>query len=274
MKKYLNSLGIILVTVLLISAGCNQQRSRSDLRENLSDIREELLEVVATIDEALVADNLSEFKNKTDNALSNLEDQIDNFQDEMNQADRRISPEAREKVINLQQRKEEVELKLNLLDNDGSVGDHHFLNYSDTVVTSRDGSGTAINQDRSGTRYGLGREAQDPREGQRIRDESGKEIMDGGHLTEHDYNAQRHISGDTLNDNALGQEGAIDRPATDHTAIDRPATDHTATEGEIIRAEADENYYGPSLQMEIVNDLKELQREIEEFIQISMYDEE
>jgi hypothetical protein len=277
MKKFLNSYGIIMVTILLISAGCNRQGSRSNLQDNITEIREEMLDVVGTIDEALVADNLSDFKNRAEDALSNLQDQIDSYENEMDKADLRMSAEIRDKVVNLKHRKAEVELKLDLLDRDGFVGDHHFLNYSDTIRTSRNASGTAINpheENLRDTRYGLGRELDEPRDGHYPRDEQGREIRGNGHMTQHDHLANQHLQQDTAFQGEPAQRGVLDRPATDNTnvAIDRPATDHTATEAERIRAETNEPYYGPEILTEIINDLRELQSEIEDFVQSDLLD--
>lgn len=120
MKRTFNLIGAI--TLLFILASCDGQTSRttdtSDNRANLIDLREEMQEVIQNIDEAIASNDVSEFKDKTDDVVSSLDAKIDDYLDEMDNAERRIDQNSRNRVIQMKQKKVEVEFKLALLEQD------------------------------------------------------------------------------------------------------------------------------------------------------------
>jgi hypothetical protein len=126
------------LAVLLISVSCAQRQSEADLQENLSDIREEKIEVISQIDEALALADISEFRRKTEDALNKLDNQIDDYHNEMDNADRRIDRETRDAIIAMKQKKTAIEFKLDLLDD---RDDRRGLTYGMGTETSRDVSG-------------------------------------------------------------------------------------------------------------------------------------
>ena len=89
MKKHASIIGIIFLA-LIVSVSCNQQTSEADLQEELAEIREGHQEVINRIDEAMNIADVSEFKREIQNALDGLDNQIEDYHAEMDNANRRI----------------------------------------------------------------------------------------------------------------------------------------------------------------------------------------
>jgi ElaB/YqjD/DUF883 family membrane-anchored ribosome-binding protein len=117
MKRIFNIIATITLFSFILSS-CDGQTNRTDVREDLAEIRNEMQEVIQSIDEAIATNDISEFKNKTDDAVSSLDNKIDEYLSEMDNAERRIDQNARNHVIGMKQKKVEVEFKLALLEQD------------------------------------------------------------------------------------------------------------------------------------------------------------
>lgn len=146
MKRIFNLLGVITLLSFALAA-CGGQTSRTNTGEDLVDLREEMQEVIQSIDEAIATNDISEFKNKTDDAVSSLDNKIDDYLNEMDRAERRIDQNARNRVIQMKQKKVEVEFKLALLEQD----DENWYDNSDSTQNNRtrttgNVSGTAIDR--------------------------------------------------------------------------------------------------------------------------------
>jgi ElaB/YqjD/DUF883 family membrane-anchored ribosome-binding protein len=146
MKRIFKSLGAITL-IMFIMASCDGQTGRTDIQEDLVDLRDEMQEVIQTIDEAIATNDISEFKDKTDDAVSSLDNKIDDYLNEMDNAERRIDQNARNRVINMKQKKVEVEFKLALLEQDDyeNWGDEDYQ-YDETRTT---GAATGTPTDRA-----------------------------------------------------------------------------------------------------------------------------
>lgn len=114
MKRAINFLGAISLVIILMAA-CGQN-TRTDTRDNLTDVREDMREVIQNIDEALATDDVSNFKSKTEDAVSSLDNKIDDYLSEMDNADRRIDHNSRNQIIEIKQKNVEIEFKLALLE--------------------------------------------------------------------------------------------------------------------------------------------------------------
>lgn len=117
MKTKVNFLSTITL-LFFIMAACGGQTSRTDTRDNLADVREDLQEVIQTIDKALATNDISDFKSKTDDAVSSLDSKIDDYLNDMDKADRRVDQNTRNQIIDMKQKKVELEFKLALLEHD------------------------------------------------------------------------------------------------------------------------------------------------------------
>jgi hypothetical protein len=135
-----------IVLLLLFLVSCDNQSTRT---AEMGDIKEEMNEVIQTIDEALIAEDISEFKNKTDDAISKLDNKVDDYLDELDNADRRIDGSARNQIIDIKQKKVEVEFKLALLEQDDYDWDNNeYRNRTGTTTDTRTGTN---NMDRTTT---------------------------------------------------------------------------------------------------------------------------
>lgn len=117
MKKTLNFLAVITLFSFVLAA-CAGQSGRKDTKIDMSEMTEGMQEVIQTIDEAIASNDISEFKNKTDDAVGSLDKQIDDYLNEMDKAEQRIQKNAQDLVIEMKQKNVEVELKLALLEQD------------------------------------------------------------------------------------------------------------------------------------------------------------
>jgi ElaB/YqjD/DUF883 family membrane-anchored ribosome-binding protein len=155
MKRNFKFFGIIMILPFVLFA-CNTQTSRNETRNNLSNLSEEMQDVVQTIDEAIAVNDISEFENKTEDAVNSLDKKIDDYLDEMDKAERRIERNTQNLVIDMKKKSAEVEFKLALLDQDDdrvwnqdeAQPDGSGMQTSQRNITS-DGSVSAAQADRT-----------------------------------------------------------------------------------------------------------------------------
>ncbi len=212
MKRTLNLLAIITLFSFILAA-CGGQTGRKDTKSDMSDLAEGMQEVIQNIDEAISSNDISEFKNKADDAVGSLDSKIDDYLNEMDKAERRIDKNTQNLVIEMKQKNVEVELKLALLEQDD---------------TKRRDSGT-----------------------------------------------QAYQSDDTRDVSATTQQGATSTLPSDRTvADDRTITSdgRIGTGGDLKRdAETDRaEMYGSQMVDGIKDDLRELKRDVEQFMQTSL----
>lgn len=117
MKKTFNVI-VFITTFALALAACGGQSGRKDNRSDLSDLSEDMQEVVQNIDEAISTNEVSDFKDKTENVINSLDKRIDDYLNEMDKVERRVEKNTQNLVIEMKQKKVEVELKLALLEQD------------------------------------------------------------------------------------------------------------------------------------------------------------
>jgi transcription termination factor NusB len=239
MKKNAILYGLTIFMAIFL-ASCNMQRSEADVQENLAEIREEKREIIHDINEAInLADvgDISEFKNKAEDALNKLDNQIDDYHNEMDRADRRIDKDARASIINMKQLRTAIEFRLDLLDD-------------------RDQGGIGMTDDRGTERTG---------------DVTGPAWTgDGPERTDQTQRTDRIE--DRTDDGTAAEYDADDRTAAERTDDRYDADDRTAAERTDDRydtersgAERTPGYFN-ELVDEIVNDLEELKSEIEQFM--------
>ncbi len=131
MKKLVSKIGIFAFLSLFVFAACQQG---GDITEELADIRESNMEIIQNIDEAMAMTDMSDFKDQVEEALNNLDDQIENYHTEMDNANRRVDAQARDAIISLKEKMAAVEFKLELMDE----GDTWGGNDQDTSWTETD----------------------------------------------------------------------------------------------------------------------------------------
>ncbi len=166
MKRVLGLFGMVSL-VMLLAVACNQQTG-SDVQADLTDIREEMQNVIQSIDEALATTEVSEFKSKTDDAVNQLDGQIDEYLNEMDRAERRIEQQARNTVIDLKQKKVEVEFKLALLEEDDEYTDDQQGYQSSSARRASDGELATTTMDEDTTTMDMDTQADREKQDGRI----------------------------------------------------------------------------------------------------------
>lgn len=138
MKIKLTHLAIMLTLAMFFNVSCQQQQpTDEEFRENLGDIKQGMQEVVKTVDEALNAENTGELIQRSDFALNQLENQIDDYLDEMDNAARRIDKESRDRIISIKQKIVETDFRLGLLDDNEYVKRYEQMYNEDTIIVRR-----------------------------------------------------------------------------------------------------------------------------------------
>jgi ElaB/YqjD/DUF883 family membrane-anchored ribosome-binding protein len=232
MKRTFSLIGVITILSIILAA-CGGQTGRTDTRGNLADLREDMQRVIQTIDEAIATNDISEFKNKTDDAVSKLDNRIDDFLDEMDNANRQVDHNTRNRVIQMKQKKVEVEFKLALLEQDdydnwGTDGQRQ-----DRTRTTGAATGTATDRDRATT---------------------------APQATTPDRTT---TTPGTTTDRTTATDPAR-TPGTPGTGI---ATDERRRTTDRDQREI---IYGPQLVDDIKDDLRDLRNEVEQFMQASL----
>lgn len=116
MSKILNHLRLPLIAALLLSVSCEQQPTEEEFRESLIEIRQEMEFASELIDEAIEAEYSRELISKSDQALDIIENQLDAYLNEMDEAVRRIFKDTRTSIINIKQKVAEIDFRLALLE--------------------------------------------------------------------------------------------------------------------------------------------------------------
>lgn len=232
---------LLLISGLLLIT-CNRQPSGEASVDNLEPIREEMLVVLDKIDVALESNSIGDFSNKTSDAVSDLDNHIEKYVDEMYSRESKITEESINRLMVIKQKKVEMEFKLALLQKETNPSDttRTSLSHSDTVITIHNATGTAVNQRRRAE------------EGRRAEEE-------------------RRTETDRREDAGLGSLGT-DMPAPPNQEIERPAADHTATDLSITDTLIspfinEEPISTEGLHQALVKDLRELRKEVELFVQ-------
>jgi hypothetical protein len=225
MKRILNITGIALM-FLFLAAACNQQGQRTDL----DSVRDEFRDALAQIEDALRIQEFDDFKSRAEDAISSVDSAVDDYLNEMDNNDRRIDQQTRNQVINIKQKRAEVDFKLSLLDHD------------------RSGDGWETNRNRTGTRTTTDGRTDGATQRGATTDDAG--IYD-----------QRTATDRTTADTRTGTT------RDDAVVTGRTRTDDR---GWTTDDDADESLYGRNLQEEIRNDLRELRDEVQQFMQANL----
>ena len=118
MKKLFNPVWFLFIYVFFILISCEQPHQVSDeeFRESLSEIKQEMQFASELIDEAIEAEYSRELINKSDQALDIIENQLDAYMNEMDEAVRRIFKDTRTSIIDMKQKIAEIDFRLALLE--------------------------------------------------------------------------------------------------------------------------------------------------------------
>jgi hypothetical protein len=199
---------------------CNM--SKQDVKQSMQDVTEK-------IDDALVISDVALFKEKSLDALDDLNTTITNLRE--NPEGEEILESNTQELLILARMRSEIEAKLKFLEIPPDE-ESEELTYSDTVVTSLSASGTATNQANA-----------------------------EGNTTDRDTS---HYYPPI--DASIPDRPVVERPATDITQTDKPRHDpmleDTAQTGQRLSTEL---LLQEDLILEIRNDLQELKNEIEQF---------
>lgn len=243
---------IALFAILFVACG---QSNRSNTQSNIVELREDLVEVIQNIDEAIATNEVSDFKSRADDAISKLDDRIDNYLDEMDNSDQSVDQSVRSKVIDLKQKKVEVEFKLALLDQDEYDGD--AMVHDGRVLSDDDQNADTRRTTTDGTL-----ERRD--DGVEVGVDERRTTADG-----------REVEMDTRDDRAVTTDR--DRTATPGTGYGTTPGATTDERGyaqdRTVTADGDRDVdvvYGPQLIDEIKEDLRSLRNDVEQFMQASL----
>jgi hypothetical protein len=99
MKKLLYIPVILVPLMLLLTVSCQQQPSSADLQTDLVEIKNAMQDVKELIAESINEESIHIFINKTDLALNELENHIDEYLSAVDNADKRIEKEPRNSII-------------------------------------------------------------------------------------------------------------------------------------------------------------------------------
>jgi len=124
MKKLLYLSGICMPLIMLFSASCQQQPSET--KADLTDIKNEMQEVIELIDESINEESVHVFIHKTDLALNRLDNHIDEYLSIKDMANEKIEKEARNSIIRIKQKVAGIDIRLALLDDANLIGESPF----------------------------------------------------------------------------------------------------------------------------------------------------
>ncbi len=134
MKKPVNKIGIFAFLTFFAFVSCQQQGG--DITEEMADIREANMEIVQNINEAMAMTDVSEFKDQVEDALSNLDDQIENYHNAMDDSNNRIDAQARDAIISMKEKKAAIDFKLQLME-DGDTWEGDVMEDDEMTDTDR-----------------------------------------------------------------------------------------------------------------------------------------
>ncbi len=118
MKKLFNPVWFSFFSVLFILTSCEQplQLSDEEFRETLPEVKQEMENASELLEEAMNVENSIVLIGKSDDALNKIEEQLDVYMDEMDEAVRRIYKDARTSIIDIKQKTAEIDFRLALLE--------------------------------------------------------------------------------------------------------------------------------------------------------------
>ncbi len=123
MKKLLYLSAIWVPLIMLFSLSCQQQPSSSESQADMTDIKNEMQEVTALIDESINEESVHVFISKTDQALNELDNHIDEYLSEMDDANEKVAKEPRNSIIKIKQKVAGIDFRLALLDDEDLIGE-------------------------------------------------------------------------------------------------------------------------------------------------------
>ena len=121
MKKRLISIGFPIFIFLLAIASCQQPSTDAGFEENMAEIKLEMQDAAQKISVIKEEGDMAVFISETDALLNNLDDQIDEYHNEMDRALQKIEKETRDRIIRIKQKMVEIDFRLSLLDDDETV---------------------------------------------------------------------------------------------------------------------------------------------------------
>jgi septal ring factor EnvC (AmiA/AmiB activator) len=131
MKKQMYFQGLLMSLLIIIIVSCEQQPPNT--QNDLTEINQEMQEVSNLIEETINEESVHLFINKTDMALNELEDQIDEFLSVLDNANERIDKGPRNSIIEIKQKIAAIDFRLAILDDENLIGGNP---YADTGETS------------------------------------------------------------------------------------------------------------------------------------------
>ncbi len=126
MKKIKYLTGLLVPVILLFSTSCQQQPSSADSQVDLAEVKTEMQEVNELIDESINEESVHVFINKTDLALNELDNYIDDYLLAMDNANENVAKEPRNSIIKIKEKVAGIDLRLALLDNENLIGQSPF----------------------------------------------------------------------------------------------------------------------------------------------------
>ena len=135
MKKLLYLSGIWMPLIMLFSISCEQQPSET--KADLTDIRNDMQEVIELIDESINEESVHEFIHKTDLALNMLDNHIEEYLSIIDMANERIEKEARNSIIRIKEKVAGIDIRLALLDDEDLIGEDPYEHTRETTATDR-----------------------------------------------------------------------------------------------------------------------------------------
>jgi hypothetical protein len=149
MKKKMKIYTIPIIIVLITSSvGCDQSADKKNLDEKLADINARTWQNLQQMDQLIYDTNAYSFRNKTKKILDSIDNQIEQYHLLMDRNNQLINKEVRDHIIGFKQKKVEMEFKLALLEHSGAyMKETGRLTHSDTVITIRNASGSAVTHD-------------------------------------------------------------------------------------------------------------------------------
>lgn len=149
MTKILKNFTILLIIGLnIFSIGCKQSADKKYFHEEIAKINTQIQQDLQQINQLPYYGDVTGFSNKAKMLLVSIDNHIQQYHLLMDRTNQLIDKEARARIIGFKQKKAEIEFKLALLENGGAYTRYrNTLSYSDTVITIRNASGTAVTHD-------------------------------------------------------------------------------------------------------------------------------
>lgn len=126
MKKQMYLPGMLLTFIIFLMVSCQQQPSSSESDGEMTEIKNNMQEVSDLIEESMEEEAVHLFINKTDLALNELDNQIDEYLLEMDNNDKHVPKEPRNSIISIKQIVAGIDIRLALLDNENLIGESPF----------------------------------------------------------------------------------------------------------------------------------------------------